>query len=87
MLEAFYNNVRGVYTKDFPDQPPFVINYTDPSLAFGNNNLTNAPKSTKAKTLKFNSTIQVVLPPWHGEPSYSHSWLQFLCFGSRLWEL
>ncbi|MED6179978.1 hypothetical protein PIB30_005777, partial [Stylosanthes scabra] len=62
MLEAFYrNNASGVYTKDFPSQPPFVFNYTDPSLATGSNLLSFAPKSTKAKTLKFNSTVQVVL--------------------------
>ncbi|XP_028783447.1 laccase-7-like [Neltuma alba] len=59
MLDAFYRNATGVYTKDFPDQPPLVFNYTDPgvndvqALAF-------APKSTKVKTLKFNSTVQVV---------------------------
>ena len=61
MLEAFYRNASGVYTKDFPNQPPFVFDYTDPSLVSGNNTLAFANKSTKAKTLKFNSTVQVVL--------------------------
>ncbi|XP_061350627.1 laccase-7-like [Gastrolobium bilobum] len=60
MLEAFYNNVSRVYTKDFPNQPPYVFNYTDPSLATSNL-IAFAPKSTKVKTLKFNSTIQIVL--------------------------
>ncbi|XP_061336656.1 laccase-7-like [Gastrolobium bilobum] len=60
LLEAFYHNVSGVYTKDFPNQPPYVLNYTDPSLAT-NNLIAFAPKSTKVKTLKFNSTIQIVL--------------------------
>ncbi|XP_054781488.1 laccase-7-like [Prosopis cineraria] len=60
MLDAFYrNSTSGVYTRDFPDEPPLVFNYTDPSI---NNNMTLAfaPKSTKVKTLKFNSTVQVV---------------------------
>ncbi|KAL1368557.1 hypothetical protein HN51_022701 [Arachis hypogaea] len=62
MLEAFYRNVSGVYTKDFPSQPPLVFNYTDPSLETNTSNpLIFAPKSTKAKTLKFNSTVQIVL--------------------------
>ncbi|KAL1368514.1 hypothetical protein HN51_022667 [Arachis hypogaea] len=62
MLEALYhNNVSGVYTRDFPSQPPFVFDYTDPSLAFGNTTLAFAPKSTKAKPVKFNSTVQIVL--------------------------
>ncbi|XP_028783445.1 laccase-7-like isoform X1 [Neltuma alba] len=60
MLDAFYRNATtGVYTKDFPDNPPLVFDYTDPSL---NNNLSLAfaPKSTKVKTLRFNSTVQIV---------------------------
>lgn len=63
MLEAFYNNISGVYTKDFPNQPPFEFNYTDPSLANVDPSkpLAFAPKSTKVKTLKFNSTIEIVL--------------------------
>ncbi|TKY63390.1 Laccase-7 protein [Spatholobus suberectus] len=61
MLEAFYyGKVNGVYTRDFPDQPPFVFNYTDPNLKT-NTDLAFAPKSTKAKTLKFNSTVEIVL--------------------------
>ncbi|RDX99167.1 Laccase-7, partial [Mucuna pruriens] len=64
MMEALYNNVSGVYTRDFPDNPPFVFNYTDPALESLSNSTTAiafAPKSTKVKTLKFNATVQVVL--------------------------
>lgn len=63
LLEAFYKNISGVYTKDFPNQPPFEFNYTDPSLANVNPSepLAFAPKSTKVKTLKFNSTVEIVL--------------------------
>ncbi|KAK4270422.1 hypothetical protein QN277_023459 [Acacia crassicarpa] len=58
MLDAFYQNAtNGVYTRDFPDEPPFVFDYTDSSL---NISLGFAPRSTKVKTLKFNSTVQIV---------------------------
>lgn len=60
MLEAFYDNVSGIYTRDFPDQPPVIFNYTDPNIIF-DNSLIFAPKSTKAKKLKFNATVEVVL--------------------------
>ncbi|KAI4354614.1 hypothetical protein L6164_003463 [Bauhinia variegata] len=61
MLEAFYQNASGVYTKDFPDNPPLVFNYTDPNLNNGLQDIAFAPKSTKVKTLSYNSTVQVVL--------------------------
>lgn len=60
LLEAFYKNVSGVYSKDFPDNPPIMFDFTnlnnsmDKSLLF-------APKSTKAKKVKFNSTVEIVL--------------------------
>ncbi|KAF3448833.1 hypothetical protein FNV43_RR09744 [Rhamnella rubrinervis] len=60
MLEAFANNVSGIYTTDFPDEPPVRFDYTnltfinDPDLIF-------TQKSTKAKKLKFNSTVEMVL--------------------------
>ncbi|KAI4356554.1 hypothetical protein L6164_000571 [Bauhinia variegata] len=61
MLEAFYQNETGVYTKDFPDNPPLEFDYTNPNVSNGDQRLAFAPKSTKVKTLKFNSTVQVVL--------------------------
>ncbi|KAF7845427.1 laccase-7-like [Senna tora] len=57
MLEAmFNNNVSGVYTRDFPNTPPLEFDYTSPN----NSSLIYAPKSTKVKTLKFNSTVEIV---------------------------
>ncbi|KAH7514557.1 hypothetical protein FEM48_Zijuj11G0102000 [Ziziphus jujuba var. spinosa] len=59
MLEAFFFNVSGIYTDDFPDEPPVKFDYTnlslsvDPSLVF-------TQKSTKVKKLKFNSTVEIV---------------------------
>ncbi|XP_044473633.1 laccase-7-like [Mangifera indica] len=60
LLQAFYGNVTGVYTTDFPNNPPVTFDFT-------NTNLTNAtsllfaPKVTKLKKVKFNSTVQMVL--------------------------
>ncbi|XP_027352757.1 laccase-7-like [Abrus precatorius] len=59
MLEAFYKNVSGVYTADFPDNPPLNYSFTDPDTAM-NKSLLFAPKSTKVKRLKFNSTVEIV---------------------------
>ncbi|KAK7294609.1 hypothetical protein RJT34_17498 [Clitoria ternatea] len=59
VLEAFVNNVSGVYTADFPDNPPIVFDYTSPKITL-DLNLVFAPKSTKVKKLKFNSTVEVV---------------------------
>ncbi|XP_015897098.3 laccase-7-like [Ziziphus jujuba] len=59
MLEAFFFNVSGIYTDDFPNQPPVQFDYTnlnlsaDPTLEF-------TQKSTKVKNLKFNSTVEIV---------------------------
>ncbi|KAM1525325.1 hypothetical protein FF1_009803 [Malus domestica] len=60
MMEAQFNNKSGVYTRDFPDEPPIKFDYTDTNVSF-DLSLIYAPKSTKVKTLKFNSTVEVVL--------------------------
>ncbi|XP_061339642.1 laccase-7-like [Gastrolobium bilobum] len=61
ILEAFFRNKNGVYTKDFPNKPPIVFDYTNPAINNLNPSLAFAPKSTKVKTLKFNSTVEIVL--------------------------
>ncbi|KAK9920504.1 hypothetical protein M0R45_029059 [Rubus argutus] len=59
MLQASFYNVSGIYTTDFPDNPPVKFDYTN-----SNNNLNLslifAPKSTKVKKLKYNSTVEIV---------------------------
>ncbi|KAJ8753901.1 hypothetical protein K2173_000155 [Erythroxylum novogranatense] len=60
MLQAFFSNVNGVYTTDFPDNPPLAFDYTNPSLSF-DTSLLFAPKSTSVKVLKFNATVEIVL--------------------------
>ncbi|GMP52443.1 hypothetical protein CsSME_00018252 [Camellia sinensis var. sinensis] len=60
MLQAFFNNVDGIYTTDFPDQPPLVFNYTNSNNS-QNRAIIMTSKSTKVKKLKFNSIVEMVL--------------------------
>ncbi|CAN0926430.1 LAC7 [Linum grandiflorum] len=60
LLQAFFHNVDGVYTKDFPSRPRLKLDYTNPNV---NNNaaMLFAPKGTKVQKLKFNETVEMVL--------------------------
>ncbi|XP_038693732.1 laccase-7-like isoform X2 [Tripterygium wilfordii] len=60
MMEAFYYNVSGIYTTDFPDNPPKVFDYVNTSISF-DQSLIFTERSTSVKKLKFNSTVEVVL--------------------------
>ncbi|GJN28034.1 hypothetical protein PR202_gb16115 [Eleusine coracana subsp. coracana] len=57
LLEAHYRNVSGVYTRDFPDKPPLAFDYTKPPSDM--DDITT--KSTKVKTVAYNTTVEVVL--------------------------
>ncbi|KAL3530773.1 hypothetical protein ACH5RR_010095 [Cinchona calisaya] len=57
LLQAYYNNIPGIFTTDFPPVPPVQFNYTG-----------NVPRSlwqprfgTKLYKLSFGSTVQIVL--------------------------
>ena len=56
LLQAHFFNISGVFTTDFPGQPPHVFNYTGtpPSVLQTNN-------GTKAYKLSYNSTVELVL--------------------------
>lgn len=60
MLQAFHFGVSGVYTTDFPDNPPVKFDFTNSSLSF-NQSLLFAPKGTKVKKLKYNDVVEIVL--------------------------
>ncbi|GMN47810.1 hypothetical protein TIFTF001_016985 [Ficus carica] len=60
MLQAFYDGTSGIYTTDFPDNPPLAFDYTNTSLSF-NPSLLFAPKVTKVKKLKYNAVVEIVL--------------------------
>ncbi|KAH9292388.1 hypothetical protein KI387_040609, partial [Taxus chinensis] len=56
LLQAHYFNISGVFTPDFPDNPPTPFNYTGNPPS--NLQSTNGTRVTK---LSFNSTVQLVL--------------------------
>ncbi|KAA0045057.1 hypothetical protein IC582_020348 [Cucumis melo] len=56
LLQAHYFNINGVFTTDFPANPPHVFNYT----GSGPSNL-QTTRGTKLYKLKFNSTVELVL--------------------------
>ncbi|XP_031742849.1 laccase-22 isoform X2 [Cucumis sativus] len=56
LLQSHYYNIPGVFTDDFPANPPFVYDYTGKPPT--NNQTSNG---TKVYRLRFNSTVQLVL--------------------------
>ncbi|CAA2969595.1 laccase-4-like [Olea europaea subsp. europaea] len=56
LLQAHYFKIKGVFTTDFPGNPPFAFNYTgNPPANLQTNN------GTKLYRLSYNATVQVVL--------------------------
>ena len=56
LLQAHYFNIKGVFTTDFPANPPHMFNFTGAGPA--NLQTTNG---TKLYRLKFNDTVQLVM--------------------------
>lgn len=56
-MEAYYNNVTGVYTTDTADLPPVFEDFTSQANA----NYTLGNRGTNARILQFNDTVQLVL--------------------------
>ncbi|KAF5747559.1 putative laccase [Tripterygium wilfordii] len=57
LLQAhFFNQSQGVYTNDFPANPPFKFNYTGTPP-----NNTNVKTGTKVAVLAFNTTVELVM--------------------------
>ncbi|XP_076925439.1 laccase-14-like [Bidens hawaiensis] len=57
ILGAYYRGVNGVYGDDFPDNPPFIFNYTQDNL---NISLETPTNGTEVKVLKYNDTVELV---------------------------
>ncbi|GFY82317.1 laccase/diphenol oxidase family protein [Actinidia rufa] len=56
MLQAHFFKIKGVFTTDFPGNPPFTFNYTGtPPASLQTTN------GTKAYRLSYNTTVQLVL--------------------------
>ncbi|XP_041000470.1 laccase-4-like [Juglans microcarpa x Juglans regia] len=56
LLEAYYSNIQGVFTDDFPGNPPIPFNYTGNSPS----NI-QTMNGTRLYRLAYNSTVQIVL--------------------------
>ncbi|RWV94515.1 hypothetical protein GW17_00042938 [Ensete ventricosum] len=56
LLQAHYSNMSGVFTTDFPGQPPVAFNYT----GSGPNN-TQTMNGTRLYRLPYNASVQLVL--------------------------
>lgn len=62
MLQGFFFNINGVYSRNFPSQPLIKFDYTNQSLSSDITSPLNfAPKSTSVTRLKFNQTVEMVL--------------------------
>ncbi|KAH9287979.1 hypothetical protein KI387_032096 [Taxus chinensis] len=61
ILQAYYFGIDGVFTRDFPNNPPLKFNYTQqnpPSMPLPS--FWNTESGTRVKVLKFNSNVQIV---------------------------
>ncbi|KAA8538001.1 hypothetical protein F0562_027419 [Nyssa sinensis] len=56
VLLAYYRNMSGFYTKDFPDHPTSYYNYTADEFPF---NVTVPLQGTKVKMLNYNETVEI----------------------------
>ncbi|KAK9271851.1 hypothetical protein L1049_002216 [Liquidambar formosana] len=56
ILLAYYRNISGVYTPDFPDWPLYFFNFTGPVVE--SDEITS--KGTKVKMLNYNEQVEVV---------------------------
>ncbi|KAF2609592.1 hypothetical protein F2Q70_00007000, partial [Brassica cretica] len=62
LQEAYFYNISGVYTDDFPDQPPMKFDYANFSVRTESDYEMMFPeRKTSIKTLKFNSTVEIVV--------------------------
>ncbi|KAL1547064.1 laccase [Salvia divinorum] len=57
ILEAYFYQISGIFSKKFPLSPPFVFNYTSNFIPF---ELQIPKKGTKVAMLRYNSNIEVV---------------------------
>ncbi|KAL6211355.1 hypothetical protein ACLB2K_016582 [Fragaria x ananassa] len=57
VLQAYYRNISGVYTTDFPDQPTQYYNFTDETFE---EDILFTVQGTKVKMLDYNETVQIV---------------------------
>ncbi|XP_062230187.1 putative laccase-9 [Phragmites australis] len=58
ILHAYYRHrsTRGVYEANFPDEPPFLFNFTEPATGLGR----FTKRGTKVKVLEYGAAVEVV---------------------------
>lgn len=56
ILQAYYDNIQGVFSTDFPDNPPSPFNYTGNVMSNLQSNF-----GTRVSVLKYNQSVQLVL--------------------------
>ncbi|CAN7004425.1 unnamed protein product [Brassica rapa subsp. trilocularis] len=62
LQEAYFYNISGVYTDDFPDQPPMKFDYANFGVRTNSEYKMMFPeRKTSVKTLKYNSTVEIVV--------------------------
>ena len=58
LLQAYYYNIPGVFTKDMPEQPPLLENFgAGPNIP----QYLTAKRGTRVQTLNFGDTVQLVI--------------------------
>jgi laccase len=57
LLQAAYFGINGVFTTDFPPNPPVIFNYTGQNIP---RSLWAPTSGTKLKVFEYNSTVQIV---------------------------
>ncbi|EOA22211.1 hypothetical protein CARUB_v10002796mg, partial [Capsella rubella] len=62
LQEAYFYNITGVYTNDFPDQPPIKFDYVNfQQLTSYDYKMMFPERKTSVKVIRFNSTVEIVL--------------------------
>ncbi|GLJ26187.1 hypothetical protein SUGI_0502450 [Cryptomeria japonica] len=58
LLQAHYYGLFGVFSRDFPDNPPVQFDYTAQNVS---RSLWSPVKDTKVKVFKYNTAVQIIL--------------------------
>ncbi|MED6178410.1 hypothetical protein PIB30_107278 [Stylosanthes scabra] len=58
ILQAYYNNISGVFTENFPDVPPQLFDFTGSNLSTF---LRTPSVDTEVKVLEYGSTVELVI--------------------------
>ncbi|KAK4761037.1 hypothetical protein SAY87_005930 [Trapa incisa] len=57
VLQAYYRNISGYYTTDFPDRPSVMYNFTEDS---DDPDLVMTAQGTRVKVLNYNESVEIV---------------------------